>query len=136
MNDIVCHSVRHSKFIDRDIVFDITSDDTFGKLKRIETSVKLRNEFKDLGVAFHLNRVEMKFSCSISTSKTDEWAELRESIRKFCDTRLEGYWSWKIKSHMSKTTDQYLYDMELFFERREDMDLWLKEQGLVLRLSK
>lgn len=135
MTKVICHSIRHSKFIDRDIVFDITLDETFGKLNRVETSVKLRKEFKDLGVAFHLNRVELRFSCGNSTRKTSEWAEIRESIKNFCDTRLEGYWSWKIKGHMKGPTDRYLYDMDLLFERREDLELWLKEQGTMLRLS-
>lgn len=136
MINLVCEQIRRSKFIDRDIVFDIRYDDAFSNLKRIEKSVKLRKEFKDLGVAFCLNRVELRFTCDYATSQTHEWSDMRDRIKNFCDTKLEGYWTWKIKSRSVRDQHQkYLYEMDLFFELKEDMDLWLKEQGLILRLS-
>jgi len=135
MINLVCEQIRQSKFIDRDIVFDIKSDDTFGSLKRIEKSVKLRKEFKDLGVAFCLNRVELKFSCDYLNKNTGEWETLRNDIKNFCDTKLDGYWSWKIKGRNAQDSDRYFYEIDLFFEHANDMNLWLKEHGLILRLS-
>lgn len=133
MSDIVCHLICHSKFIDRDIVFDIKIEENFGH--RIEKSVKLRKEFKDLGTAFCLNRVELKFSCDQERKHTTKLSDIRDDIKKFCDTRLEGYWSWKFKGRNDRKSDQYLYDMELFFERKDDMDLWLKDQGMMIKLK-
>lgn len=135
MENLTCTRIRHSKFIDRDIVFEIDVDDTFGGERRIEKSVKLRKEFNELGMAFHRNRVELRFNSERVNRDSPEWQKLRESIKESCDTKCEGYWSWKIKRMNDRNSDRILYELDLFFEYKTDMDLWLKEHGLILRLS-
>lgn len=135
MENLTCTRIRQSKFIDRDIVFNIDVDITFGNDRRLEKSVKLRKEFSDLGMAFHRHRVELRFTAPRTARDSSDWHNLRESVKEFCDTRCEGYWSWKIKRLNDRETDNYLYELDLFFEHKADMDLWLKEHGLILRLS-
>lgn len=139
MTTLNCLHVRHAKFIDRDIVFNIDFDDRFGGglRGRIEKSVQLREEFKELGMAFHRNRVEVRFQVSYENRNSDEYRLLTNKVKEFCDTRCEGYWSWKFKRTTVEEDrrETYNYEMDLFFEHRDDMDLWLKEQGLVFRLT-
>ena len=137
MDHLTCTRVRQSRFIDRDVVFDIDYDDRmgFGGDRRIEKSMKLRKEFKDLGMAFHRHRVELRFDASRENRDTPEWMVLRERVKEFCDTKCQGYWTWKTKRMASRTSDDYTFEMDLMFEHEEDMKLWLKEHGLIIRLS-
>jgi hypothetical protein len=138
MSDLTCTRVRRSKFIDRDVVFDITIDDPlgYGGERRIETSLKLRKEFNKLGMAFHRNRVELRFTLE-RTPKNDQssWVALKEQVKEFCDSRLEGYWTWKLRRYNDRDTDGYKLEMDLMFEHEADMKLWLKDHGMIIRLT-
>jgi hypothetical protein len=132
---IKCTRVRQSRFIDRDIVFDIEVDSTFGADRRLEKSVKLRKEFTELGMAFHRNRVELRFAVERGNRDSPEWHTLRDGVKEFCDTKLSGYWSWKIKRVNNRENDDFIYEIDLFFEHEADLALWLKDQGQIIKLT-
>lgn len=124
-------------FIDRDIVFEIDFDDKMqlGPERRIERSMKLREEFKELGMSFHRNRVELRFDLDRGDRHGEEWHALKERVKEFCDSKLEGFWTWKLRRLNARDTDGYKLEMDLMFEHESDMETWLKEHGLILRLS-
>ena len=138
MSELTCIRVRQSKFIDRDIVFDIVSEDPMkmGVERRFESSLKLREEFKELGMAFHRNRVELRFTLTRDVrNDMTPWKNLKEQVSEFCDSRLSGYWTWKLKRYNDQDTDGYQMHMDLMFEHEADMQLWLKDHGLIIRLT-
>ena len=137
MTHLTCTRIRQSRFIDRDIVFDIDFDDKMqmGPERRIERCVKLRKEFKELGMAFHRHRVELRFNLSRDDRHGEEWWDLKERVKEFCDSKVTGYWTWKLRRLSDRETDGYKMEMDLMFENEVDMQLWLKEHGLIIRLS-
>lgn len=138
MTDLICTRVRQSLFIDRDIVFDIDSDDKFGgQFNRLERSVKLRAEFKDLGMNFNRHRVELRFDMerTPAANRSSSYRDLCEQIKDFCDTRCSGFWSWKHKRRSSECGNWHHLDLDLFFEHEEDMKTWIKDHGIIIRLT-
>lgn len=137
MTDLICTRVRQSHFIDRDIVFDIDFDDKMkmGRERCPERSVRLREEFNDLGIAFNRHRVELRFEVAYEDRDNAEWPELKEQVKEFCDARCEGFWTWKLLRRSLRSGDGYQFEMDLMFEHEADMQLWLKEHGLIIRLA-
>lgn len=134
---LTCTRVRQSHFIDRDIVFEIDFDDKMkmGRERVSERSVKLRKEFADLGMAFHRNRVELRFEVDYDDRDCAEWPELKEKVTEFCDSRLTGYWTWKLRRRTLNGGNSYQFEMDLMFEHEADMQLWLKDHGMIIRLT-
>jgi hypothetical protein len=140
MEKVVCTKMRQSKFISRETVFDIKLDEF---MQRHETSVKINSEFKELGKAFMLNRVEASFRLEqieepikggrtrlkdVTTIET-----IKDQIHEFCETNLQGYWTWKLKS--KNGPDCRMYHIDMFFEQVDDLDLFLKDCGLLIKIA-
>lgn len=145
MSEIRCTMMRRSKFIDRNMVFKIEFDEY---MKRYETSVVLRTEFKELGVAFLRNKVTSRFEIKEANklsgpsnkftkrAKQPDFSDIKEQITEFCDIRLEGYWTWKVQSKKDRDDPEYLnVTLEMFFEHESDLELFLKECGTIIKLA-
>lgn len=131
MSELTCTYVRRSRFIDRNIVFNIKYDDHgMGH----ETSVQLRKEMTELGLAFFSNRVELRFTLERKDRRNDDWTKLRERVKEFCETKCTGYWSWKLRQR-NLDSDAFGLEMDLLFENEADLELFLKEQALIIRLT-
>jgi hypothetical protein len=130
MSDLVCTHVRRSRFIDRDIVFDIKREDHMPEWER---SISLRKEMKDLGMAFFRNRVELRFTIP-RESKSDEFRQIRERVKEFCDSKLTGHWTWKISNRNIDGMTRSL-ELDLMFEKEDELELFLKDHGTIVRLT-
>lgn len=130
MSDLTCVHVRRSRFIERDIVFNIKRDEIVNH----EINVSLRKEMMDLGLSFFRNRVELFFTADYENRNTREMRSIKDRIREFCDSRFEGYWTWKYQQRRGDVDDT-LFQLELMFEKEEELELFLKEHGTIVRLT-
>jgi hypothetical protein len=133
---VKCTRIRQSRFIERDIVFNISYEEA---LKRFEKSVSLRPGFEEIGMKFFRNRVETRFDYGESPSDRKagemEAFKIRESIKEFCDTKVTGYWTWKFQTRRKHDEEGYEFQIDLMFEETQDMELWLKDHGVLLKLT-
>ena len=130
MSDLTCVHVRRSRFIERDIVFNIKRDE----IMNYEVNVSLRKEMMDLGLALFRNRVEVHLKTSRQNRNTSEIRQVKDRIREFCDSRFQGYWTWKYQQRPIED-DETSVQIELMFEKEEELELFLKEHGTIIRLT-
>lgn len=130
MSDLTCVHVRRSRFIDREIVFNIKRDE----IMNYEVNVSLRKEMMDLGLALFRNRVEVHLKTARQNRNSKEINQVKDRIREFCDSRLQGYWTWKYQQRPIED-DETSVQIELMFEKEEELELFLKEHGTIIRLT-
>lgn len=130
MSDLTCVHVRRSRFIDREIVFNIKRDE----IMSYELNVCLRKEMMELGLAFFRNRVELFFTTPRDKRNTKEINLVKDKIREFCDSQLTGYWTWKYQQRPLED-DATSIQIELMFEKEEELELFLKDHGTIVRLT-
>lgn len=131
MTEITCLHLRRSYFIERHVVFDVVMDN----IGRLEVAVKLCRGFEDLGMNLFRNKVEGHFKGS-KTFPSKEWNVIRQKVRDFCEKHATGYWTWRTAQTLyDEADDSNIRQLEVMFEKPEDLEFFLKNCGLIMRLT-
>jgi len=137
MGEFRCKRMRRSRYIERNIVFNIEGEERFGKFIESKVDLRVEEPLKTLGMSFYRNRIESQFEFGREDDEANErYRSVRIQIKDFCDTHLNSYWTWKDQRFGSSfDRNNVVYKLELFFEEEADLELFLKDCGTLIKLA-
>lgn len=111
---------------------------------------QLRPEFKEIYMSYMRNRVLITLTVDMDGQRLfadyPELDEIKEHIRRYCDDSCVGLWAFDSKVNPTAINDPATgrsradYDivewrLSVFFEHENDLEMFMKEEALLLKLS-
>lgn len=144
MTEISCTAIKQSRYISRETIYSKVKDSDGYQ------DFVAKPEWSELAMAFKRNRIRLDFkveglSGNNYYSMPIEFESIKDKVSDYCDKNCSGFWTWNIDyrslseyDHTNQrhtNTDKGRIDMTVQFEKTEDIEPFLKNCAVLLRLA-